>query len=146
MAGSRTCKPYGESVWFVWRVRLEESAEGSTVKRSGHFQLRALTQAHQLQQYLRASRDRRFSMMPTVEPRNRRVLSTRSIRARKIQERGAAFVFRAGAEGIGRNSQHWPVKRRNQPPWSLSTPPQRCRTLHTKSTGLSRQNGIQTSE
>ena len=58
MAGSRTCKPYGESglvcmespVDFVWRVRLEESAEGSTVKRSGHFQLRALTQAHQLQQ------------------------------------------------------------------------------------------------
>ena len=87
-------------------------------------------------------------MMPTVEPRNRRVLSTRGASGRESQrsgkwERGAAFVFRAEAEGIGRNSQHWPVKRRNQPPWSLSTPPQRCRTLHTKSTGLSIQNALQ---
>ena len=47
------------------------------------------------------------------------------------RERGVAFVFRAGAQGIGHNSQHWPVTRRGQPPWSLSTPPQSSRTLHT---------------
>ena len=107
MAGSHTME---SPVDFVWRVRLEESAEGCTVKRS---RLEVHHDAH--------SRAQESTCFEHDEHQGEKV-SVQAIcafvfRAGAFVFRGVAFVFRAEAERIGRNSQHWPVTRRGQKPW-----------------------------